>query len=128
MKFSLSFFFSFFAFLTFVSCQNSSTKESGVDLLPPAAFIEAYQAEESAVLIDCRTPGEISRGKVEGAINIDYTSPNFTDQAEKLDKSKPVYVYCQVGGRSASAAKKLKTLGFKEVHDMKGGFRAYSKK
>jgi len=90
--------------------------------------VQAYQAEDAALLIDCRTPGEIARGKVEGAIDLDFRSPNFVNQAKKLDAKLPIYIYCQGGGRSAAAAETLLTLGFEEIHDMEGGYSAYNQK
>jgi thioredoxin len=39
----------------------------------------------------------------------------------ELDVSKPVFVYCLSGGRSASAAQYLKGRGFKRVYDLQGG-------
>jgi len=126
MKQLLLFWFAIFSFLTIVSCQTSSSseKKASVELLAPDAFMEAYHAEEQAQLIDCRTPREVSRGMVDGAVNIDFQSPNFGSEVGALDKDQPVYIYCQKGGRSAAAAKQLKGLGFKEVHDMKGGYGA----
>ncbi|MFK8055239.1 MAG: rhodanese-like domain-containing protein [Saprospiraceae bacterium] len=129
MKHSLFFCIAIFAFLSMVSCQTPTSSEGRVvDLLVPEAFMEAYEEESTALLIDCRTPAEVSRGTIEGAMNLDFRSPTFLADAEKLDKSQPVYVYCQAGGRSAAAAEELKTLGFKEVHDMKGGYGAFIKK
>lgn len=136
MKILFVFLLSLFASLAIVSCQDTTTKEAvttavkearAVELLSPSSFMEAYSSETDALLIDCRTPGEVAQGKVDGAVNIDYRSSSFTEEAQKLDKSKPVYIYCQAGGRSAAAANQLISLGFEEVHDMKGGFSAFSK-
>ncbi|HLV15298.1 MAG TPA: rhodanese-like domain-containing protein, partial [Xanthomarina sp.] len=44
-------------------------------------------------LIDVRTPEEFQEGHIKGAQNIDYYSEGFTDEFNKLDKSKPVYLY-----------------------------------
>jgi rhodanese-related sulfurtransferase len=51
---------------------------------------------------------------------------NFEKQASGLDKSRPVFVYCLSGARSSSAAKKLRSLGFKEVYDLRGGLYQWS--
>ena len=40
---------------------------------------------------------------------------------QKLDKSKPVVLYCKGGGRSAKCAKKLKDAGFEKIYDLEGG-------
>mgnify|MGYP000008649364 FL=1 len=75
-----------------------------------------------AQLIDVRTAKEYAQGKISGAVNIDYFSSNFTTAISKLDKSKIILVYCAAGGRSASAAKEFKKLGFKKVYELKGGY------
>jgi len=128
MKYSLVFFISLCTFAILFSCQNSAeNKTNGVELLEPEVFVASYEAEPEALLIDCRTPLEVSRGTLKGAINLDYRSPIFAAEVEKLDKNTPVYIYCQGGGRSAAAAEKLEMLGFEEIHDMKGGYGSLAK-
>ncbi|MBO9615313.1 MAG: thioredoxin fold domain-containing protein [Dyadobacter sp.] len=75
-----------------------------------------------AQLLDVRTPDEYGEGHLAKAANVDYKSPDFNTKIAKLDKNKPVYVYCLSGGRSAAAAAALHEHGFKEVYDMKGGY------
>ncbi|MCY1550754.1 Thiol:disulfide interchange protein DsbD [compost metagenome] len=48
--------------------------------------------------------------------------------ASALDKSKAVFVYCLSGGRSASAAKYLRSEGYKEVYEMPGGMMEWRNK
>ncbi|MEO6488296.1 MAG: thioredoxin domain-containing protein, partial [Ferruginibacter sp.] len=36
-------------------------------------------------------------------------------------KEKPLYVYCLAGGRSAAAAKQLRSMGYKQVYELMGG-------
>ena len=82
--------------------------------------------DPSAQIVDVRTANEVAQGKINGSMNIDYFSPTFVSTAQKkLDKTKPVLVYCAAGGRSASAAKDLKKAGFKKVYDLEGGFDAW---
>jgi rhodanese-related sulfurtransferase len=82
--------------------------------------------DPSAQIVDVRTSKEVGEGKISGSMNIDYFSASFMATAEKkLDKSKPVLVYCAAGGRSASAAKDLKKAGFKKVYDLEGGYDAW---
>ena len=38
-----------------------------------------------------------------------------------------VYVYCKVGGRSASAARTMEDMGFKKIYDLKGGILQWEK-
>lgn len=82
--------------------------------------------DPSAQILDVRTSKEVAEGKITGSMNIDYFSPTFIAIAQKkLDKTKPVLVYCAAGGRSASAAKDLKKAGFKKVYDLEGGYDAW---
>lgn len=75
-----------------------------------------------AQLLDVRTPYEYEEGHLAKSANVDYKSPDFKEKIAKLDKSKPVFVYCLSGGRSAAAATALHESGFSEVYDMKGGY------
>ena len=80
---------------------------------------------ENAVLVDVRTPEEFAEGHLEGALNYDWYNADFILQMETIDKSQKVYVYCRKGGRSASAAKLLDSLGYKKVIDLTGGYDAW---
>ncbi len=72
-------------------------------------------------LVDVRTPKEFTNERIKGAVNINYYKKDlFKKEMAKLDKSKPVYVYCRSGVRSSRSAKILKNAGFK-VYDLKGG-------
>ncbi|MCF0069542.1 rhodanese-like domain-containing protein [Dyadobacter sp. CY261] len=74
-----------------------------------------------AYLVDVRTPEEFDGGHLQYATNINYNSPEFKAQIAKLDKHKPVYLYCRSGNRSGKAADTLQTLGFHSFYNI-GGF------
>jgi rhodanese-related sulfurtransferase len=57
---------------------------------------------------------------------MNYNSDDFASQIEKLDKTKPVFVYCKRGGRSAGAAEILKEKGFTKVYNLDGGITAWT--
>lgn len=77
------------------------------------------------LLLDVRTPGEFAGGSIAGAINIDYTAADFSQQIDGLSKDKPVYLFCQSGGRSGKALKLLTEKGFPEVYNLIGGYGAW---
>ncbi|MBK6539890.1 MAG: rhodanese-like domain-containing protein [Flavobacteriales bacterium] len=82
--------------------------------------------EKPGQLVDVRTPAEQEEGIIAGATMIDFNAGGFKDAAAKqFDKSKPVYVYCAAGGRSARASKQLVELGFTQVYDLVGGMEAW---
>lgn len=74
-----------------------------------------------AYLVDVRTPEEFNSGHLQYATNINFNSPEFKTEIGKLDKGKPVYLYCRSGNRSGKAADTLKTLGFHAFYNI-GGF------
>lgn len=93
--------------------------------LSPEAFENMLHNKTNVTLIDVRTPQEYGAGFVAGARNIDIYDPGFEAQIARLDKNRPVMVYCAKGGRSASAAEQLKRAGFPEVYDLAGGMEAW---
>ena len=76
-------------------------------------------------LIDVRTPEEYKSGHIKDSKNIDFYSGDFTKEFNKLNKDKPVYIYCRSGSRSKQASDKLSAMGFKEIYDLKGGILNY---
>jgi len=90
--------------------------------LTPDDFEIKLSQSKKGQLIDVRTPQEYKDGHLKNAQNIDYKNQAFKDQISKLDKTKPVFVYCLAGGRSAVAAEILHENGFSEIYDMKGGY------
>lgn len=89
-------------------------------------FQNKLNATKQGQLLDVRTPEEFSQGHLEKAENIDYKNAAFKEQVEKLDKNKPVFVYCLSGGRSSAAAKVLHEKGFTHVYEMQGGFMKWT--
>jgi rhodanese-related sulfurtransferase len=78
-------------------------------------------------VLDVRTAGEYKTGHLKNAVLADWTNQEeFVKKALLLEKSKPVFTYCLVGGRSAAAAKWLTTKGYK-VYNMDGGITAWKK-
>jgi len=65
-------------------------------------------------LVDVRDPEEFAEGRIPGAINIPVAI--FASQSEVLDKKKRIIVYCNSGGRSYNAYRKLMKLGYEEIN------------
>ena len=73
-------------------------------------------------MLDVRTPGEWANGKLEKSTLINFNDAKFEENIGKLDKTKPVFVYCAVGGRSARASKVLSKQGFKVYNLTNAGY------
>lgn len=87
--------------------------------LTPEELIEKVSKGE-VYLIDVRSPCEYRGGYIKGASNIDVMASDFLNKASKLNKTKHVFVYCQSGMRSGSAASKLRNVGFSNVTNLGG--------
>lgn len=112
----------FILFASLQSCNNAATNAGGASqVLPAAQFAESLKQYPDAVLLDVRTPEEFAAGHLENAQNANINDNSFAAKTAALDKSKPVYVYCLSGGRSATAANFLREKGFKTVVDLQGG-------
>lgn len=107
-------------FLTVLSiacghAQSTDTKLSAKE------FAKKVRNTTDAQIVDVRTPAEFKAGHIKDASNIDFSSNEFKSMAATLDKSKPVFIYCLSGGRSASAAKYLRSEGYTQIYEMPGG-------
>lgn len=94
-------------------------------LVKPTVFSEKM-AEHKGQLVDVRTPMEYKQGYIKDAINIHLYDKDFEERVEQLDKTKPVYVYCKAGGRSAEAVAIMKEKGFTSIIELDGGMDAWT--
>jgi rhodanese-related sulfurtransferase len=83
--------------------------------------------DANGIILDVRTPDEISTGVIPGAIFLDYFQKDFEKQVAKLDPSKTYFVYCASGVRSGETVQLMKKNGFKEAHNLKGGLTSWKK-
>jgi phage shock protein E len=77
-------------------------------------------------LVDVRTEAEHRGGHIPGSVNVNIYNPDFAERAAKLDKAKPVYVYCASGNRSRAACSQLSGMGFPEVYNVKMGMMGWA--
>jgi len=75
-------------------------------------------------VLDVRTPNEWQAGHVPGAVYVFL--PELEQKLGKLDKAKPVAVYCDSGYRASLAASILLRHGFKDVFNVVGSWKAWS--
>ena len=98
---------SFFSFLFGSGAQQNDT----ITILDKPSFKMAINTKK-VQLIDVRTPNEFNF----------FNQSDFIKEFNKLNKEEPVYLYCRSGNRSQKAARKLDSLGFKKIFDLKGGY------
>ncbi|PIX06994.1 MAG: rhodanese-like domain-containing protein [Flavobacteriales bacterium CG_4_8_14_3_um_filter_35_10] len=118
----------FLAILFFVSLGSVSIAQSDsgvIKLIEPNDLLNTLKSSKIQ-LVDVRTPSEFATGHIGKSVNIDYYDQDFSAKIGKLDKSKPIYLYCRSGVRSSNSAEILKKLGFKTIYDLKGGVLNWS--
>jgi rhodanese-related sulfurtransferase len=124
-------------FLSITACQSPSSSggsqaETASSSTTAAGSVVTLTVQEFAAqsfkgtILDVRTAGEVAQGKIEGALVIDYYSPNFLDQVSQLPKDQEVYLYCAVGARSEEAARLLVQQGYTKVYHLQGGIQGWS--
>ena len=79
----------------------------------------------NAVLVDVRETQEYEGGRLPKAVHIPLSQlESRSGELAKL-KDRPVVAYCMTGNRSSLAAKILERAGFKDIYQLRGGYRAW---
>ena len=89
------------------------------------AGLEEMKHVPNALLVDVRNPSEYDGGHIPGSRNFAMSRILKEAEEEFPDKSRPLYVYCQSGARSARAGKLLDLMGYEHVVDL-GGIASYN--
>lgn len=79
--------------------------------------------KDSLQIVDVRDDGEWQEDRIPKAIHIFV--PDLPEEADRLDREKPVAVYCGSGYRASIAASLLERQGFKEVSNIPGSITAW---
>ncbi len=88
-------------------------------------FVAEY---EDVVIMDVRTPVEYEMSHITGSVNVNVQDDSFENMVIALDPNKTYIVHCTknpVGGRSSRALETLKSLGFKHLYSLEGGYVAW---
>ncbi|MFM7720352.1 MAG: rhodanese-like domain-containing protein [Sediminibacterium sp.] len=104
-----------------MSCAQNNPNKSSIELTISTTAFNSAIKQPGAQILDVRTAGEYQSGHIANALQANWLDPKeFKNRTQYLDKSKIIYIYCQSGGRSASAQAALMEAGFKVVN-LEGG-------
>lgn len=78
---------------------------------------------EKSIILDVRTSLERENGYIKNSIHIPIDE--LRDNLNKLDKSKEIFVYCEIGLRGYIAERILRANGF-NVKNITGGYKMYN--
>ncbi len=81
--------------------------------------------DREPVVVDLRAAADFKKGHLMNAINIPAQKIESRSSELGKDKSRPVILYCALGGSSREAAVKLRKLGYQEVYPMRGGMNGW---
>ena len=82
------------------------------------------QKNKAAKLIDVREESEYAAGHVAGAESLGKGIIERDIEARHPNRNEPLYLYCGGGFRSALAADNLQKMGYTNVWNVDGGWRA----
>lgn len=99
------------------SCKDVSAKE--IEVIT-AAEMQTHLKYDNLQVVDLQPEEDYKKSHLINAKNIIYNK-DFRNQLEKLDKDKPVAIYCTSGKVSPEAAKILKEAGFEHIYVLEGG-------
>ncbi len=83
-------------------------------IISPVELNNLINRTEFITIVDVRDPEEFEEGHIPGSINIPVAS--FASKSDVLDKKKKIIVYCNSGGRSYNAYRKLIKLAYKDIN------------
>lgn len=105
---------------------NARTTSTSAILVTPTEAQALITQDPSISLIDVRTPEEWETGVLPGTTHfIDFNSPSFSSEVQRLDTNQIYLVYCRSGSRSQKAVDVMANLGFTQLYALDGGVQAW---
>jgi len=107
---------------------NISANNKKANYVEPLKWNDLIK-DKNTFILDARKPFEYEVGSFKKAINPKVNHfREFPEYLNKLDKKKPVAMFCTGGIRCEKASAYLNNKGFKNVFQLKGGILNYLKK
>lgn len=88
--------------------------------ITPSEAKRRLEVEKDIIFVDVRTEGEHQRRHIKNSILLPILTMQKEAAVKIPDKNKTIFVYCESGARSKTAAKILSVLGYTNVFDMGG--------
>jgi rhodanese-related sulfurtransferase len=97
--------------------------DDGTDLAPER--VAELVQDDGAQLVDVREPYEHEAGHIAGDRHIELA--RLTDEADSIERDRPVVFYCRSGNRSAMAAEAFRGAGY-SAFNLDGGLLAWAER
>ena len=94
--------------------------------MPPEVFVDGLKAGEPMIVLDIRTPAEMSvfTSFTPGSLAIPMNELFKPENLARLPVEQKIVVICATGTRATAAGTALRHVGFDKVYVLKGGFKA----
>jgi rhodanese-related sulfurtransferase len=101
----------------------ADAKKKITEISPTEAAAKSKSGE--AVIVDVREKDEWDEGHIPDAIHMSRGTIELDVEEKVPDSNSMIICHCGGGGRSALAAESLQKMGYKNVHSMAGGLKAW---
>ncbi len=108
--------------------QASDDGQDTVTAIEVNAAKDFVARHENAIIMDVRTPVEYEMSHITGSVNVNVQDESFEEMVVALDPDKTYIVHCTknpADGRSSRALEALKSMGFKHLYSLEGGYVAW---
>ena len=107
-------------------CTDIKPETEKAPCLSPEDFKKWLDEKRDVTLLDARNDYEVQFGTFEKAVNLRmHDFSEFPQAAEKLQRDKPIVMFCTGGIRCEKAALHLANAGFTDVYQLEGGILNY---
>jgi rhodanese-related sulfurtransferase len=101
----------------------ANAKKNITEISPQDAAAKLNNGD--AIVVDVRDKDEWDGGHIPGATHMSRGTIELDIEEKVPDPNAMIICHCGGGGRSALAAETLQKMGYKNVHSMAGGFKAW---
>jgi len=119
----------FAAFALVLNLLLMSAMQGNVKGAPFVSALEMPQLQRGgkSVIIDVNESKHYDQSHIPNAVSTPLGQINADNKALLKHKDKTTIIVCQTGSRSPAAAKQLISLGFSDLHILRGGLAAWTK-
>ena len=95
--------------------------DGSVEYISTDELAKLISNNQNIQILDTRKKEEFEVSHLENALHVGYKKFDVERCENQLNKNQPIIVYCSIGVRSEEIGEKLKTAGFENVKNLRGG-------
>ena len=100
--------------------------DDSIPELEPSEVRERLSSSDPPLLLDVREPFEAEMARIEGALLIPLAELEHELERLRDRQESPIVIHCHHGGRSRKACELLRSKGFSQVANLRGGIDAWA--